>query len=66
MAYYDPLIVTLRLSPNFVRQLESETASAALVQGVHTIIPSTLLQLATIVLNNLDLDKGESNAAKIR
>lgn len=64
--YYDPHIITLRLSPPFVRQLESETKFAALAQDVYTIIPSSLLQLAMIVLNNLEIDKGESDAAEIR
>lgn len=66
MSYYDPQRITLQLSPPFVRQLEAETAFAVLAQNVYTIIPSSLLQLATIVLSHLELDKGESDAAKIR
>lgn len=64
MMYYDPHIITLRLSPPFVRQLESETKFAALAQEVHTIIPSSLLQLATIVLSHLESDQGNSNVIK--
>lgn len=66
MSYYDPHIITLQLSPPFVRQLESETKFASLAQDVYTIIPSSLLQLATIVLSHIETDTGVSYAAKIR
>lgn len=54
MAYYDPQIITLRLSRAFLGKLKDETAWAQLADGIHTIIPDSLLQLATIVLAELD------------
>lgn len=47
--YYDPIVITLSLSHAFVEQLVAETEKAMLVQDVHTILPSTLLQLASLV-----------------
>ncbi len=55
MAYYDPYLVTLRLSQEFMRTLQQEVEWAQLVQHVHTIIPDSLIRLATIVLTEADL-----------
>lgn len=53
MSYYDPMVITLRLSPTFLCKLKDETMWAQLADGIHTIIPDSLLQLATLVLTEL-------------
>lgn len=59
-------IITLRLLPPFVQQLKEETQFAMLVQGVHTFIPDSLLQLATLVLANLEIDPESSATSVLR
>lgn len=52
---YEPIIISLRLSREFVSQLQAETECAVLAQDAHTLIPSALLRLATIVTGEISL-----------
>ena len=65
MSTYDPQLITLRLSPAFLRTLKVEAEWAHLADGIHTIIPNTLIQLATMVLAELE-PLGESHAPETR
>lgn len=47
---YTPFKVTIHLHPAFVAMLQQETERASLAQNQFTIIPSSLLQLATMIL----------------
>lgn len=50
---YEPIVITLRLSREFVSQLQAETERAVLAQDTHTLIPSALLRLATLVTGEI-------------
>jgi hypothetical protein len=65
MSTCDPQIITLQLSPAFLRTLKVEAEWAQLVDGIYTSIPDSLIRLATIVLAELE-PSGGSNAPENR
>lgn len=55
---YAPFKVTLHMHPAFVTLLQQDLDKAVLAQNQFTIIPSSLLQLATMVMAEI---KGDRN-----
>ena len=61
----DVVRVTLYLTADMIKELQIEFDRACLAQGRHTIIPQSLLDLASIVLDAINAERAKYEPQKV-